>query len=111
MKEPATVAKNPPPSHYDVIADKIEAQPELLAIPLANIERWLAQDHSAPHRLQQWRGLILEAKASAGGMTKLLAILRDKGEEATHLRSFDVFPGILNLDERRRVIAQCAFSH
>ncbi len=101
----------PTSTHYDVIADKIEAQPDLLAIPLANIARWLAQDHSAPHRLEQWRAIILAAQASASGMMELLALLRDKGEEATHLRSFDVFPGILSLDERRRIIAQCAFSH
>ena len=97
--------------HYDAVADKIEANPELLAIPLKNIERWLAQDHSAPHRLEQWRGILLEAKASPEGMKRLLSILRDRGEEATHLRSFDVFPGILTRDERRQIIKRCAWSH
>ncbi len=98
-------------SHYDAIADKIEGAPELLEIPLGNIERWLARDHSAPHRLEQWRAIILEAKASADGMKRLLSLLRDKGEEATHLRSFDVFPGILSREERRRIIKRCAWSH
>ncbi len=111
MEEPINATQQTPLSHYDAIADKLETQPELLAIPLANIARWLAQDHSAPHRLEQWRTLILQAQASAAGMEKLLAILRDRGEKATHLRSFDVFPGILTLGERRRIIAQCAFSH
>lgn len=97
--------------YYDAIADKIEADRDLLDIPLANIERWLAQNHSAPHRLEQWRGIILEAKAGKEGLARLLSILRDRSEEATHLRSFDPFPGILTRDERRRIIKQCAFSH
>ena len=95
----------------EAIADKIEAQPELLAIPLANIARWLGQNHSAPHRLEQWRQIIFEAQASAEGLKRLLAILRDPGEEATHLRSFDPFPGILNSAERKEIISRCAFSH
>lgn len=111
VDEPATAITDPAPTHYDVIADKIEAQPDLLAIPLANIDRWLAQDHSAPHRLEQWREIILGAQANAGGMARLLAILRDKGEEATHLRSFSPFPGVLTTQERRRIIQQCAWSH
>lgn len=98
-------------SYHDAIADKVEADRKLLDIPLANIERWLARNHSAPHRLEQWRDIILAAKASDEGLKQLLAILRDKGEEATHLRSFDPFPGILTREERRRIIKQCAFSH
>jgi hypothetical protein len=97
--------------YHDAIADKIERHPELLDIPLRNIERWLAQDHSAPHRLEQWRGIILEANAGKEGLARLLSILRDRSEEATHLRSFDPFPGILTREERQRIIKQCAFSH
>jgi len=93
----------------EAIADKIEAQPELLEIALANIERWLAQDHSAPHRLKQWRQIILEARASTEGLRRLLAILRDPGEEATHLRSFAPFPGVLSIDERRELL--CSHKH
>lgn len=95
----------------EAIADKIEAQPDLLAIPLANIERWLAQNHSAPHRLEQWRRIILEAQENAQGLQRLLAILRDPGEEAKHLRSFDPFPGVLDQVERKQLIGRCAFSH
>lgn len=95
----------------EAIADKIEAQPDLLEIPLANIARWLAQNHSAPHRLEQWRQIILEAQASREGMGRLLSLLRDPGEEATHLRSFDPFPGILTQAERQKIIERCAFSH
>jgi hypothetical protein len=51
----------------EAIADRIEAHPELLEIALANIERWLAQDHSAPHCLEQWRQIILKARANPEG--------------------------------------------
>ena len=105
------LAANRRPSYYDVIADKIEAEPGLLDIPLANIERWLARGHSAPHRLEQWRALIQEAKADDLGLRRFLFILRDKSEDATHLRSFDPFHGILTRTERRKIIQQCAFSH
>ncbi len=93
----------------EAIADKIAAQPELLAVPLANIERWLAQNHSAPQRLEQWRQIILEARASSEGLDRLLAILRDPSEEATHLRSFAPFPGVLSIAERRELL--CSHKH
>ncbi len=99
------------PSAYDLIADKIEANPILLDIPLANIERWLARGHSAPHRLEQWRGLIRAAKANEEDLEKLLSILRDRSEGATHLRSFDPFHGVLTQAERQKILKQCAFSH
>ena len=91
-------------SQYDAIADKIEAQPDLLDIPLKNIERWLAQDHSASHRLEQWRQIVLGAKRDREGMRRLLSILRDKGEEAVHLKSFAPFPGVLTSSERRELL-------
>ena len=42
-------------------------------------------------------------------MNRLLSILRDRGEESTHLRSFSPFAGILTTEERRRIIEQCAY--
>jgi hypothetical protein len=96
-------------AQYEVIADKIESDPELLDIPLANISRWLKQDHSAPHRLEQWRRVIVAAKYSGDGMKNLLALLRDNGEEAMHLKSFAPFPGVLSIAERREIL--CAYKH
>lgn len=100
-----------PLTYFDAVAAKIEQQPGLLKIPLRNIERWLAGKHSAPHRLEQWRSLILKAQANDVGQRELLALLRDPGEEARHLRSFAPFAGVLTTMERRRIIRQCAFSH
>jgi hypothetical protein len=94
-----------------MIADKIERAPSLLRIPLENIDRWLACGHTAPHRLEQWRTLLLAAQESPEGLQHLLALLRDDREEALHLKSFDPFPGILTREERRQVIAACVYTH
>ncbi|MDI1314360.1 hypothetical protein [Prosthecobacter sp.] len=81
-------------------ADKIEADPSLLEIPLANIDRWLLVSQSSAKRLEQWRSIILEAQASVTGMQKLLALLRDQSAEAIFLKEFAPFPGVLTKAER-----------
>jgi hypothetical protein len=96
---------------HELVADKLERDPTLLRIPLENIDRWLANGHTAPHRLEQWRQIILRAQESQEGFVGLLALLRDSGEAATHLKSFDPFPGVLTTEERRQVLLQCAFAH
>ena len=96
---------------HELVADKLERDPALLRIPLENIDRWLANGHTAPHRLEQWREIILRAQESAGGFAALLALLRDSSEAATHLKSFDPFPGVLTTEERRQVLLTCAFAH
>jgi hypothetical protein len=67
---------------FCLMADKIEADPALLRIPLDNIARWLAQGHWAKTQLATWRGWIEEAQTSPAGMARLLALLRDDSEEA-----------------------------
>lgn len=88
---------------FRLIADKIEADPKLLEIPLANIERWLSQGHSAVERLGQWRTLLLEAQASAEGMKRLLALLRDQSWEALLAKGYSPFPGVLSREEVKRL--------
>jgi len=51
---------------HELIADKYEradpaSREALLRIPLENIDRWLANRHTAPHRVEQWRQIILRA--------------------------------------------------
>jgi hypothetical protein len=99
---------------HDMIADKLEhadpaARAALLRIPLDNIERWLANGHTAPHRLEQWRQIILRAQSSAEGFEELLTLLRDPGETAQRLRDFAPFAGVLSLDERRQAVSECAY--
>jgi len=96
---------------HELVADKLEKDPPLLRIPLENIDRWLAQGHTAPHRLEQWRQILGRAQESPSGFRALLELLRDQGEAAVHLKSFDPFPGVLTTHERREVILQCAYAH
>jgi hypothetical protein len=86
-----------------LIADKIEADPSLLAIPLANIERWLGRSHHAWRELERWRRRILAAQASAEGMQSLLALIRDDSEEARMEKDFMPCPGILTDDELAQI--------
>jgi hypothetical protein len=88
---------------FRLIADKIEADPSLLDIPLANIARWLGNGHSAVTRLEGWRRMILDAKSSEVGMEKLLFILRDQEWESINWKGYSPFPGILNQDEISRL--------
>ncbi len=94
---------------FRLIANKIEADPALLNIPLANIERWLGQGHAAAKRLAQWRELLLEAQGSADGMRKLLELLRDQSWEAVFFKEFAPTPGILTREEVARFA--CSSAH
>ena len=91
-------------------ADKIERQPELLEIPLRNIERWIKMDRLGDVRpLIQWREMIERAQASKEGFAELLAFLRDDGEYARYLKSCTPFPGVLDDEELDRFA--CAWTH
>ena len=92
-------------------ADKIERDPSLLHIPLENIDRWIANGHTAPHRLEQWRQIILAAQQSPEGLQELLRILRDKSDATERLRAFSPMAGILTPAETLPVIRQCVYSH
>lgn len=88
---------------YRLIADKIEADPTLLDIPLANIAHWLANGHSAVKRLEGGRSMILAAKTSREGMARRLFILRDQEWESVMWKDFSPFPGILSNTELNRL--------
>ena len=82
-----------------------------MRIPLENIDRWLANGHTAPHRLEQWRKIILAAQESPEGFRELLALLRSHDTATARLREFAPFAGVLTAKERRVVIRQCVYSH
>jgi len=96
---------------HELVADKLERDPALLRIPLENIDRWLANGHTAPHRLEQWREIILRAQESPEGLTELLVLLRKQSPATDRLREFAPFAGVLTALERRTVIRQCVYSH
>ena len=99
---------------HDLVADKLErcdpaAREELLSLPLENIARWLANGHTAPHRLEEWRKILLRAQQSPDGFADLLRLLRDPAEPARRLRDFAPFAGSLTREERRQAEPECAY--
>jgi hypothetical protein len=100
---------------HDLAADKLEqADPAtrtaLLRIPLDNIDRWLANGHTAPHRLEQWRQIVARARGAPEGLTGLLQLLRDHGETAERLKDFAPFAGLLTREERHQATPECAYN-
>lgn len=87
---------------FCLIAEKIEADPTLLLIPLENINRWMSRGHHARKPLEKWASVIREAQHSPEGMAQLIQILRDDSEEARFFKGFEPFPGVLNADELDR---------
>lgn len=89
--------------HFETIAAKIKMDPSLLAIPLANIARWLARGHSSRARLEGWRAMIEAAQREPAAFEKLLALLVDESPDAMQWKGFSPFTGILNREELDRL--------
>src|SRR6476660_7870673 len=94
------------------VADKLEADPSLLRIPLANIDRWLNQGVlSSPNWSNRWRDLLERATRDPASLSSVLIILRADTEGARRWRDFSPFAGVLNAEERRTIIRRCNYSH
>jgi hypothetical protein len=92
------------------LADKLERSPELLAIPLKNIHRWVSAGRLGDTwALDIWKEMIESALSSEDGMLHLLQFLRDDGERARQLKSCSPFPGLLTRNERDQFT--CAWTH
>jgi hypothetical protein len=96
------------------VAEKLEradapTRGALLRTPLENIDRWLANGHTAPHRLEQWRQILLRARQSPEGFQELVALLRDPSEAPQRLRDFAPSAGVLTREERRQAAPECAY--
>src|SRR5487761_2153454 len=92
---------------HELVADKLEqaepaARQALLRIPLDNIDRWLANGYTAPHRPEQWRQILQRAQTTPDGFEALLRLLRDGSEPAQRLKDFAPFAGVLTRQERHR---------
>jgi len=82
------------------LADKIEADPELLSIALANISRWRKSDRLGSFwALDIWETLINEVQQTKDGLSKLLRILRSDDDRSRQLKGCSPFPGILTTQE------------
>ncbi len=90
-------------AQFRLIADKIEADPSLLTIPPANIERWLGHGHRAAAELRRWLEQLLAAGGSRRGMASLLKLLRDDSGAAREWKDFMPCAGLLTEEELGRV--------
>ena len=101
----------PGPSFWDLLAEKLARQPELLAAARANCARWLNEGHSAPQRLREWDALLAGAEQSESGRQRLREILAGTNEADARLRDFHPFAGILSREERRQARELCGYRH
>jgi hypothetical protein len=99
------------PSFYELLADKLARQPELLAVARGNCARWLSEAHSAPQRLREWDGLLATAEQSETGRQRLQEVLAGASAADERLRDFHPFAGILTREERRQARELCGYRH
>jgi len=82
---------------HDAVAAKLEAQPELLDVARANLQRWLCLN-PAP-ALHEWAHLLDSLSVPA-----LVGLLRSGDERATRLRQSSPFAGFLTAQERQAIL-------
>ena len=83
------------------IAEKIAAQPALIARAESNLHRWLQTCSPAARPvLLEWQSLL------KGSLEDLLEVLRDPGEHGTRLRQSNPFAGVLSAEERMAIFEE-----
>ncbi len=91
-------------AYFCYLADKFEADPNLLGIALETIRRWITQGHWAESKLNEWGKIIRLAQTSKQGLDQLNEFLRRDDEEAREMRGYDPFPSILNDEEKKQFL-------
>jgi len=82
---------------HEAVADKLEAQPQLLDVARANVQRWLSTNPAAA--LREWRQLL-----DSMPLAELLVLLRSPDEQAARLRQSSPFAGLLSPAERQSIL-------
>ncbi len=101
MAEEAEIRENPLIyQRWLFLAEKIEANPELLSIALENISNWRESPHLGNlWALDIWEDLIRGADLSPEGMDRLIEQMRAVDDLAQQLKSCSPFPGVLTTQE------------
>ena len=99
------------PTFWELLAEKLARQPELLAVARGNCARWLGEGHSAPQRLRAWVEVLAAAEQNEAGRRRLREVLAGANEADERLRQFHPFAGILTREERRRARELCGYRH
>jgi hypothetical protein len=82
---------------HEAVAAKLEAQPQLLEVARANLQRWLSTNPAAV--LREWWQVL-----DTTPLPELLALLRSPGDEAARLRQSSPFAGLLTPEERQSIL-------
>ena len=82
---------------HGLIADKLSANPALLAIARGNIRRWQTVGEIDSPALAEWVSIL------SGSFDQIIATLTDTSEDAKRLRRSSPFAGMLAETERRTV--------
>ena len=82
---------------HEAVAAKLEAEPQLLDVARANLQRWLSTNPASALR-EWWR--LLETTS----LPELLVLLRSTGEQAARLRQSSPFAGLLTPHERQTIL-------
>jgi hypothetical protein len=85
---------------HAVIAEKIERDSSLLAIPRNNLQRWQSRwEGDAPAWFKEWREIMRRP------WREIAALITEPSETAARLRQSSPFAGVLSAAERRRIYA------
>lgn len=84
---------------WQALAQRVKMDPACLELPLANIERWLAQGRLQAAPLLEWRRRIEGAKCSGAELAALVAWMQAPNHDSEPLKSCSPFPGLLSESE------------
>jgi hypothetical protein len=84
---------------HEAVAARLEAEPQLLEVARANLQRWLAARPAAA--LREWQRLL-----DSLPLPQLVQLLRSPDEEAARLRQSSPFAGILSRAERQAILSR-----
>lgn len=83
---------------HAAVAARIRHDPSLIAIALANLERWERQSGPDP-ALREWSEIL-----HSQPLEQVLALLEEDSERADRLRQSSPFTGILSPEERMEIL-------
>lgn len=82
---------------HEAVAARLEADPALLEVARANLQRWLS---TTPRpALLEWQQLL-----DVTPLPQLLTLLRSTGDRAARLRQSSPFAGLLTPEERQSIL-------
>lgn len=84
---------------WRTLAERVKSDPACLALPLANIDRWLARGRLQAAPLLEWRKRLEAARRSEEELAALLDWMEAPNHDSEPLKSCSPFPGLLSESE------------